>query len=118
MVDVMRLHRIICKNIEKPQGKIKSEIPIKLSLVFFFFPLCVLVVLNADSASGTPGKLSKMQTPGPQTRSNKLESLGVGAMDLYLKIKKHSRIFYSKIRLKNDDTHLYILFLSLSLFLS
>lgn len=28
-----------------------------------------------------------MQTPGPQTRSNKLEPLGVGAMDLYLKIK-------------------------------
>lgn len=37
MVDMMPRHRIICKNIEKPQGKINSEIPIKLSVCVFYF---------------------------------------------------------------------------------
>lgn len=37
MVDIMHSHRIICKNIEKTQGKINSEIPIKLSVCVFVF---------------------------------------------------------------------------------
>lgn len=78
-----------------------------------FFPLWM--VLKADGASELPGELLEIQTPGPQPTSHKLEPIGVGAMDLCLKDNnKHSRIFYSKIRLKNPDTHSSVCSLSLS----
>lgn len=110
----MHSHRRICTNIEKPQGKINSEIPIKLS-VCVFSSLDVLVALNPDGAPEPPGELLERQTPGPQPTSHKLEPIGVGAMDLCLKDNnKRSRVFYCEIRLKNPDSHSFVCSLDLS----
>ena len=62
MLDVMHVHRTICRNRKTTGKKLNQKCPIKLSLVFKF-SLHILVVLNADRASEQPGKLFKIQTP-------------------------------------------------------